>query len=197
MLNYNYSLNQAQLKTSSVTPTSTPSHTPTISAASPTSLDINAGSFINTPPSSSRVHRRSNSVDFTKKAGSFISMNSNSTPPSSPISSARVTSTSGIPRKRSIIIDLDKVTEEYKNCERRLSVASAKIQNKPVRNDQASGDTDGEVDEDGEFYMRELELSCQLPLSSELLLQSYCKNEDGQHHSDDEELDGRHKPKKV
>ncbi|RLV92942.1 hypothetical protein JA1_002860 [Spathaspora sp. JA1] len=182
MLNYNYSLNQAQSKTS-FTSTSTPSQTPTITTTSPNSL---SGPFINS--NSPRLHRRSNSVDFTNKT-SAASMNSNYTPPSSPTSMTR-SSNATIGRKRSIIIDLDKVTEEYKNCERRLSVASVKQQ--PKR-----GEEDDEVDTDAEFYMRELELSCQLPLSSELLLQSYCRDEDkNEQSSEDENFVGRRKSKR-
>lgn len=93
------------------------------------------------------------------------------------------------PRLSEPIIDLNKITEEYNNCQRRLSIASIKRANDSMINWCQFL----QEDEDTRFYSQELNQDglnsssslTNLPISSEILLDTF--NEDNHNDGEEEE----------
>lgn len=155
-MNFDYSLTKAQAKSI---------HNNTQSPISSTTPPQKLYTLTTSPR---RQHKRSNSVDFTPRRGSHVSLthspssasSKNSSLLSSPISQNQAPTESLISSAPGRVIDLDKITHELNNSVRRLSVASSlsRIQENTLQNIVSNSND---------------QLEPKLPLSSELLLMKY------------------------
>ncbi|RCK65663.1 hypothetical protein Cantr_01122 [Candida viswanathii] len=190
MINYNYSISEALSK-----PASSPSSFSSASSAA------SASSIVGHHKRSNSVHlqhspqqqhppsfERKNSQESSVLSLSDRSITSPSSLPVTPQEGSRQVSTVLQQRMSEPIIDLNKITEEYNNCQRRLSIASMKKANESL----VHWCQFLQEEEDTRFYAQELNQNginassglSSLPISSEILLEQF--NENHEEKSEDE-----------
>ncbi|RCK66437.1 hypothetical protein Cantr_02169 [Candida viswanathii] len=201
MINYKYSISEVLSK-----PASSPSSSSSASSAS-SAASASSSSIVGHHKRSNSVHlqhspqqqhppsfERKNSQESSVLSFSDRSITSPSSLPVTPQEGSRQVSTILQQRMSEPIIDLNKITEEYNNCQRRLSIASMKKANESLVHWRQFL----QEDEDTRFYAQELNQNginassglSSLPISSEILLEQFNENhEEKNEHEDDDECE--------